>query len=362
MTNIFLYDRDEIGPEYVIELYSHKDGLEAVVVIDNTKRGVGKGGIRILEDVKAYEIKDLARAMTFKNALFELPLGGAKAGIKIKKGQDKKKLVKAFAEKLRHIIPNLYVPGPDMNCSMEEMAVIAETLGKDAATGKPLHMNGLPHELGSTGYGVFICTKTFLEFYGEKLEGKKVAIEGFGNVATALAELLSKENAKIVAVSDSKGAVYDENGLNIELLKQVKKEKGSVIFYKNAKKIDKEKLLSLNVDILFPGARPYVINEENFNEIKANFIIEAGNIPIKEEIEKKLEDKGKKIMVDIAANAGGVISSYAEMKNMKKEEMFKLVEEKIKNVTLKILDEKNKKNGYVRDIALSIAKKNLNVD
>jgi glutamate dehydrogenase/leucine dehydrogenase len=356
--SFFCYKRDNIGPEYVIEVSDKEKGLEAVVVIDNTKRGVGKGGIRALEDITVNEIILLARAMTYKTAIADIPFGGAKAGIRVKKGEDKKEKIRAFARKLKGIIPELYIPGPDMNTNEEDMGIISQELGKNAATGKPLSMGGLPHELGSTGYGVFISVKTMFEHFKQELKGKTVAIEGFGNVGSFTAKYLYQENAKIVAVSDSKGTIYNKDGINIEELEKVKKEQGTVTKYKG-QVLNTNALFELDVDVLIPGARPFSINENNWDKIKAKYIVEAGNIPIKEDIERKLEDKGKLVLPDIIVNAGGVISSYAELKGMKKEHMFKLVKEKIeKNVKL-ILEKREK---YTRDAALEIAHKRLGIN
>ncbi|MEM4331490.1 MAG: Glu/Leu/Phe/Val dehydrogenase dimerization domain-containing protein, partial [Candidatus Anstonellales archaeon] len=238
---IFMYKKDDIGPEYVIEIYDKEKDIEAIIIIDNTKRGVGKGGIRAIEDVSAHEIALLARAMTFKTALADLPFGGAKAGIRIKKGQNKKDIIRAFAKKMKGIVPNLYIPGPDMNTGEEEMAIIANELGNNAATGKPENMNGLPHELGSTGYGVFICIKTMLSYFNEDIKGKRVAIEGFGNVGSFTAKYLHKNGAKIVAVSDSKGTIYNSEGIDIKKLEEIKKIKNTVTAYEG-KVLTKEQL------------------------------------------------------------------------------------------------------------------------
>ena len=327
------------NPEYIIHVNDKASGLQGCVVIDSTARGIGKGGIRLVPDVNIEEVKLLAHIMTWKNALADLPLGGAKAGIRADgRSKDKQKLIRAFARKLKPILGKLYVAGPDMYTTEKEMAVIADEAGFDAVTGKPLSLGGLPHELGSTGFGVAITTKKVVEKLYDTLEGKTIAIEGFGNVGTFAMKFLEKFNAKVVAVSDSKGTIYNKKGLRYEELYKIKKETGSVV-NAEGEKLDTKKIFELDVDVLIPGSRPYVITEENYEKVKAKVIVEASNGPMKHEIEDKLAEKGKVIVPDMLANAGGVISSYAEMLHYTPEQMFELVEYKISKNVEKVLDD-----------------------
>ncbi len=347
-----------LEPEYVLEVSDYKTGMWGVVVIDNTARGPGKGGIRFVPDITTKEVKGLARAMTYKNALADIPYGGAKAGIRgDPKKVDKSAFIRAFAKKLKQIVPDLYIAGPDMNVTEKEMAVFADELGFNACTGKPSSMSGLPHELGSTGFGVAKATETTVDFLGKELNEMTVAIEGFGNVGTFTAKFLSEKGAKIVAVSDSKGTIYNEKGLDVEELIKVKKEKKTVTNYKDGKILSTKDLFELNVEILIPGARPNVITEKNVDKIKASIIVEAANIPMEIKIEEKLVDKGKIIIPDFVANAGGVISSHAELKGYSPEEMFKLVEEKIVKNTRLALEKSNGKN--IRSAAMKIAEERI---
>ena len=179
---------DEYGPEKIMDAYDPKTGMKGIVVIDNTKRGPGKGGIRLEPDITRDEVIRLARAMTWKNALADLPFGGAKSGIlgnpkKINKAE----YVRAFARAIKPFVPEYYIAGPDMNIGEKEMEIIAEELGKGACTGKPRELGGLPHELGSTGYGVSIATKIAVDHLD--IAYPTVAIEGFGNVGTFSANL-----------------------------------------------------------------------------------------------------------------------------------------------------------------------------
>jgi glutamate dehydrogenase/leucine dehydrogenase len=351
---------DDLGPEKIVQVYDQKLKFSGIVVIDNTALGPGKGGIRLVPDISANEVFGLARAMTYKNAMADIPFGGAKSGIKADpKSIDKEKVIRSFARMISFLVPKYYIPGPDMNTTEKEMGYIADELkNKKAATGKPKSMGGLPHELGSTGFGVAQATKVAAEFKNLDLSTCTVAIEGYGNVGTFTHKFLEQMGAKIVAISDSKGVAYTQNGLNFEKAIKVKQEFGTITKYPNAKVLEPSKLFELNVDILIPGARPNVINESNFSNVKAKIIVEAANLPIEHSIEKKLAAKGILIIPDFIANAGGVISSYAEYIGLDEQKMFNLVETKIKN-NVSIILSNLKEDLDTRAIALKIAKEKV---
>ena len=362
--------RDSFGPEYIVRLTDPKLDLEGFLVIDNTALGPGKGGIRMTPTVTLEETFRLARTMTWKNALSGIPFGGAKAGLVIKSqtGEEKKKLVQSFARALKPLIPKKYIAGPDVKSGEEEMQWFAEAVGKwNASTGKPSHfctdkggrkICGLPHELGSTGFGVAHAAKVAAEVLGLPLRGAKVAIEGFGNVGVFAMKHLTEFGARVVAVSDSRGAIFSEGGIEYENLVNVKKG-GSVTNYSRAQVIPRDELLSLQVDILITAALTDVINEKNKDSIRAKLIVEGSNIPMREEVEHELWRKGTAIVPDFVANAGGVISSYAEYRGMSPEEMFKLVERKIVKATRQVLRESKKHKRHPREVAVEIAKKKV---
>ncbi|MEW6528512.1 MAG: Glu/Leu/Phe/Val dehydrogenase [Candidatus Micrarchaeota archaeon] len=354
-----MHIRDKYGPEYIIDVYDQRTGMEGILVIDNTARGIGKGGIRFVHDLTTDEVVGLARTMTWKNALADIPFGGAKSGIKgDPKKVDKEAYVRAFANAIKQYVSNKYIAGPDINMTEKEMAIFVDEIGdNNAATGKPASMNGLPHELGSTGFGVAKATEIAAEFSKMDISCATVAIEGFGNVGTFTMKFLSESGVKIVAVSDSKGTIYNDNGLDYQKLMETKAAKGSVISYQDGKILAREAIFELNVDILIPGARPNVITSANANDVKAKIIVEAANIPIAHQIEQTLAKKGKLIIPDFVANAGGVISSYAELRGFSEKEMFALVQDKIvKNVNLAL--EKMSGNN-VRAAGEAIAKERV---
>lgn len=352
------FDADELGPELVIEVYNKKVGLRGILVIDNTKRGVAKGGIRMTSSVTVEEIFRLARAMTLKNALADLPFGGGKSGIvsETKNKNEKRLLIQTFARAIKELCPSRYIAGPDVNTGEEEMKWFVEANGcLDSCTGKPKELGGLPHELGSTGFGVAQATLVALDFKNLDVSNVKIAIDGFGNVGSFTAKFLNESGAKIIAVSDSKGCIYNPRGLNVEKLLEVKSRSGSVINYEDGKVIAREKLFEIDCDVLIPASLSDVINESNYENIKAKIIVEAANIPMREHIEKKLFEKGVLIIPDIIANAGGVISSYAEYKRMNEQEMFDLVKEKIRKNTKLILERSFEKQMNTREVSLEIA-------
>ncbi len=356
---MFMYAKDKYGPEYVIEVYDPKTGMQGVTVIDNTARGLGKGGIRFVPDITTQEVMGLARAMTWKNALADIPFGGAKSGIRgDPKKVDKEAYMRAFARAIKQYVPDKYIAGPDMNTTEKEMAIFADEIGRmDASTGKPASMGGLPHELGSTGFGVAKSARTAMEFAKVSVSGAAIAIEGFGNVGTFAMKFLTEWGAKVVAVSDSKGTIYNPKGLDYAKLMEAKSSKGTVTSYKEGKVLPPEALFGLEVDVLIPGARPNVITAANATDVKAKMIVEAANIPIMPQVEKFLTERGVLIVPDFIANAGGVISSYAELKGYNEKEMFALVEGKIvKNTKLAL---ERMKNKDVRAAGEAIAKERV---
>lgn len=355
---------DSIGPEHIIKVHNPKLGVWGFLVIDNTVLGPGKGGIRMTPSVTEEEVFRLARAMTYKNAIADIPFGGAKSGIAYdpRSGDKKKKkeVIQWFAQAVKPFVPASYIAGPDVNTTETEMKWFVEAIkNRKGATGKPKTLKGLPHELGSTGFGVAHAARIALEHAGININGATVAIEGFGNVGTFACKFLQEWGAKVVAVSDSKGVAYREAGLEYKTLMKTKKETGSVIYYNGATQLPKEDIFTLPIDVLIPAALPDVINERNVNAVKAKIIVPGANIPMRHDIEERLFKRGVLIVPDIVANAGGVISSYAEYKGYTAKKMFALVEEKIGASTRAVLAEVQKTGTNPRTVAMNLALKRL---
>ncbi len=357
-----MIEKDKFGPEYIVKVYDPKIGMEGFLVIDNTVLGPGKGGIRMTPNVNEEEVWRLARTMTWKNALADLPFGGAKAGIVWPGGSEKlkKQFIQSFAKLIKIFTPKKYIAGPDVNTGEKEMQWFVEAVGNlRSATGKPKKLGGLPHELGSTGFGVAQATIIAAQFKNLDIKQATIAIEGFGNVGSFAAKFLSKEGAKIVAVSDSKGAIYNPKGLDYKTLMKIKLQKGSVVEYPEGEKLSRDEFFGLEVDILIPASVTDVINETNKDKIKAKIIVEGANIPMKENIEEELFKRGILIVPDFVANAGGVISSYAEYRGYDSKKMFELVKRKIVKATKYVLEESIKNNKNPREVALEIARSRI---
>lgn len=362
---------DEFGPAMIVEVYNHKAGLKGVLIIDNTALGPGKGGIRVTPSVNVEEVFRLARTMTWKNALAELPFGGAKAGIiadvKSMAKEQKKAIIQAFAKALKPLSPSKYIAGPDVNTTEQDMNWYAEANGNwRSCTGKPANVCmklfgkpgekcGIPHEFGSTGFGVAHATAVASKHSDMNINGATVAIEGFGNVGTFAAQHLAEFGAKIIAVSDSKGVIYNQQGLDVKKLFGVKENTGSVVNYRPGKVLANKDIFELDVDILIPSALPDVINKTNVDKVKARIVVEAANIPMKEDMENILHKRGVLVVPDFVANAGGVISSYAEYRGYNPKEMFEIIEKKIKKNVNTVLKRSRKENVKPRDAAMKIA-------
>lgn len=362
---------DEWGPEKILEVHDPRTGMHGMVVIDNTALGPGKGGVRMTPSVTIEEVFRLARTMTWKCALAELPFGGAKSGIvadprKITR-ESKMELMGAFSRALRPVSPSLYVAAPDINTGEEEMAVFALANGSlKSCTGKPAHMCvgpgvkcGIPHEYGSTAFGVFHSARVAAEHVGIDLKDLTAAVEGFGNVGSYTVKFLSEHGTRVVAVSDSKGCIYDKDGVNHDELARVKKATGAVTNYAPGEILENRELFELPVDVLIPAAMPDVINEDNVDKVKAKIIVEAANIPIKPEFESELHARGILVVPDIVANAGGVISSYAEWIGENPEKMMELVEAKLTKNVRKVLENAKRKAIQPREAAMRLAQERV---
>jgi glutamate dehydrogenase (NAD(P)+) len=355
---------DEIGPEKVLEVYDPKTGMKGITVIDNTARGPGKGGIRMTSTVTKEEVFGLARAMTWKNALADLPFGGAKSGIvadaKQLTPEQKQAVVTAFGKALKNIAPKEYIAAPDIAMGEQEMQWFIDGNGNPKSiTGKPASMGGLPHELGSTGFGVFHATLVALEHLGKNLNEVTVAIEGFGNVGTFAMKFLQEKGVKIVAASDSQGGIHNPEGLDYEKLMQVKKETGSVVNYPEGKKLAPGGIVEVGVGVLIPAAQANVINEENKDNVKASLIVCGANIAFTEKIEQEFHEKGILVIPDFVANAGGVISSYIEHKGGSEENMWNMIEEKVVANTRLVLDRAKQESISPRKAGYAIARERI---
>ncbi|MEM3723145.1 MAG: Glu/Leu/Phe/Val dehydrogenase [Candidatus Hadarchaeales archaeon] len=340
--------------------------IHAYLVYHSMARGPPyKGGVRMSKDVTLEETIRLAELMTYKNALMDLPFGGAKAGIVADSSlprEAKATIMHGFAHEIRYeLVSGNYVPAPDLGTGPSEMAdIFGETHIRESVTGKPIGIGGLPGRLEATGYGVSaVCERAAKEFLKGEISGTTVAIQGFGNVGSWAATFLSEKGAKVVAVSDARGGVIDRNGLKIEELRKYCAKTGSVAGF--GALITNEELLKLDVDILIPAAVGDVITERNAGEVRAKLIVEGANGPTTKGADEILEKRGVAVIPDILANAGGVVASYDEWRKgksgtrTKKEETFKTIRGALLEVFDEVLEFSARRGVSMRKAALSVA-------
>jgi len=357
---------DKWGPEKVVHTYDPKTGVRGVLVIDNTARGPGKGGMRIAPDVTACLVFRLARTMTWKNALADLPFGGAKAGIKADPlATDKIALVRAFARTVAPYTPSQWIAAPDMNVGEKEMeAFVTEVGDLKAATGKPKHLGGIPHETGTTGFGVGVAIETTLErLKGEyslpdSLRDVRVVIQGFGNVGSELAKFLHSRGARIVAICDYWWGIRDDIGIDISKVARyayARSQAESIGNFKEAAKIPPDGIYDVESDVFVPAANGNAITAETAPRLKTKCVVEAANNPTTSEAEKFLHKKGILVLPDILVNAGGAIGSYAEYRGKSIDDAFALIDSKTRKNTTLILDLALQSGAMPRIIAMDIA-------
>jgi len=299
--------------------------FEGYRVQHNSALGPYKGGIRFHPQVTLEDDMALATLMTLKNSLAGIPYGGGKGAVRV----DPKKLSKRELEQLcrgyaRAISPLIGelkdIPAPDVGTNPQMMAWMVDEMSKLAGrnvpgtfTAKPPELWGNPVREYATGFGAAVAAREAAEIYLGGIEGKTVAIQGFGNTGQWHAYWLSKMGAKVVAISDTSGTVYDPNGIDVELAMKIKNETGKVINYPKGEKIpDPKAALYVEADILGPDAMEDQITIENVDKVKAKIIVEGANGPTTPEAEKKLYERGAIVVPDFLANAGGVIMSYLE--------------------------------------------------
>ena len=307
---------DDFGPEKVITVYDPKTKMQGYLVIDNTARGLGKGGVRMQPNLKLEDILRLARTMTWKNAAADLPLGGAKGGIIADpKDPNRETVIRAYARALASYIPNHYVFGLDMGLSESDAALVVDELGDPkASTGKPESLGGIPYdELMITAYGVVESVDVACQVAEIELKGARVVIQGFGAVGKGAAYYSHKKGAIVIAVSDSRGAVWDPQGLDIDHLLEVKNKTGSIRNTQCRKEISLGEELFLDTDILILCASGDVITGENVDRIKAQIVVEGANFATTKEARNALYERKVVFVPDFIANSGGVIAAYTEM-------------------------------------------------
>jgi glutamate dehydrogenase (NAD(P)+) len=343
-------------------------------VTHNVARGPSKGGIRYHPDVTLDEVKALAMWMTWKCALMGIPFGGAKGGIvvdpkQLSRGELERMTRRYTTEIINEIGPEKDIPAPDVGTDGAVMAWIFDTFSMNkghsvlgVVTGKPLTIGGSLGREEATARGALYCVRDAVAKRDGRLDGMTVAVQGFGNVGSFLAKFLHEEGATVVAISDSRGALYNTKGIDIAAAFAHKREHRTLAGLKDADQLTNDELLLLDVDVLAPCALEQVITEQNASEVKASIICEGGNGPVTPAADAILEDKGVLILPDVLANAGGVVVSYFEWVQGLQEYFWKETEVNAKlNDIMSRAFEETWETSVARNIPMRIAAYGLGV-
>ena len=354
MSDVFAI-ADDLGPDKVIHIHKAKVGLRAILVVDNVAAGPAIGGVRMAPDVTLEECARLARAMTLKNAAAGLPHGGGKSVIVADPAMPdarKEELVRAFARAIEPV--GDYIVGPDMGTNERCMGWVHDEIGR--AAGLPREIGGIPlDEIGATGFGVAIAAEVAEAFCNIRLDGARVAVQGFGAVGYHAARFLVERGARLVAASDSRGCISDPGGLDIAALAAIKQQGGSVTELGKGVVTQRDTVIETDCDILVPAARPDVINEGNAARVKARLMIEGANIPATAGAERHLHQRGILVVPDFIANAGGVICASVEYHGGSEPQAFSAIEEKIRRNTAEVLARARSERTSPRDAASALA-------
>ena len=298
--------------------------FEGYRVQHNVARGPSKGGIRYHPDVTLDEVRALAMWMTWKCALTGIPFGGAKGGIAcdpkaMSKGELERMTRRYASEIVNEIGPAVDIPAPDVNTSGETMAWIFDTYSMNkgqsvlgVVTGKPLGIGGSLGREEATSRGALFTVREALKKLDRDFDGLTSVVQGFGNVGSYLALFLHEQGAKVIGISDSTVALYNEKGIDVPAAFAWKREHQTLFGFPGAEEIGAAELLELDCDLLAPCALEQVITGENADRIKASIICEGANGPVTPEADAILEENGVLILPDILANSGGVVVSYFE--------------------------------------------------
>jgi glutamate dehydrogenase (NAD(P)+) len=290
----------------------------------NITLGPAKGGIRYHPGVSLDEVTALAAWMTWKCAVAHIPFGGGKGGVICDPTRMSRRELEALtrryvAEIIDAIGPEKDVPAPDVNTNDQVMAWVMDTYSMHVGhtstavvTGKPLELGGSLGRREATGRGVMISTRESAKHLGFDIKGATVAVQGFGNVGSISAQLLAEIGARIVGITDWKGGVYNEKGLDLGQLDAHVKQHKTVAGFPGAASLSNEDLFKLDVDVLIPAALENQITMQNAPDIKARIVVEGANGPTTPDAHKHLHDRGVFVVPDILANSGGVTTSYFE--------------------------------------------------
>jgi glutamate dehydrogenase (NAD(P)+) len=344
-------------PNLIIEVSDEALGRLGYVVIDRPVQGMTSGGIRFTPDVAPGELARLARSMTYKWAFLNVRMGGAKAGIFAdphQLGCDRVTLMEAFGRSIASLVrQQVYYPGVDLGTTIDDLHAIMR------GAGRPLLGRQIDGAF-CTGLTVFETIRQAVQFGGSGLGGLRIAIEGFGKVASVLAELLDQAGAKLVALSTVEGAIASEAGLDVPRLLSLRQEYGDrlVRHCADAQSIEPLALFTQDVDLLVPGARACVIHAGNADQIRAGLIVPISNAPLTPQAEDMLMARGVMVMPDFVANCGGVLASSMAGSGFDAEDVRRMVQVTFADIVISLLREADREARPVGEIARALAWQN----
>jgi glutamate dehydrogenase (NAD(P)+) len=322
---VLKYPQRELTVHFPVKMEDgHTHVFTGYRVQHNVARGPCKGGIRYSPTTDLDEVRALAMWMTWKCAIVNIPFGGAKGGVvcdpKTLTLLEVERLTRRYTSEISIILgPNHDVPAPDMGTNAQTMAWVMDTYSMTegytvpaVVTGKPVAIGGSEGRVDATGRGIVFITREAIREFGMELKGLRVAVQGFGNVGGVAARIFHEMGAKVVAVSDALGGLYNPNGLDIPALRDCANRDGTLTTHPGGEPISPKELLELDVDVLVPAAIENQITAENADRIQAKIIIEGANGPTTPAADHILRERGIFLVPDVLANAGGVVVSYFE--------------------------------------------------
>lgn len=341
---------DEWGPEKVVCVSDARTGMRGVLVIDNTARGIGKGGTRMSPTVTIGEVARLARVMTWKWAAVDLFFGGAKAGIRADPQQpDKEAVLRAFVRRLSNEVPAEYVFGLDMGLTEHDAAIIQDELGgRGGVVGTPSALGGVPYdEWGVTGYGVAEAADAALQHRSASIAGARVVVQGFGAVGAAAARRFAELGASVIAISNVHGVAFHPDGLDVDAALAAHRAEGERMLdvLEGVERLPLGAELDLSADILVPAARQDVIDHRRAHKLDCSTVVEGANLPITPAGLQVLAERGIDVVPDFIANAGGVIAAAFAMDARQSafppqaDAIFAAISSKLRANTLQVLEQ-----------------------
>lgn len=359
---------DDWGPEKVVVVSDRRSGMKGVLVLDNTARGMGKGGTRMSPTLTVREVARLARTMTWKWAAADLYFGGAKAGILgDPKGTDKERILRAFARALRNEVPSEYYFGLDMGLVETDAAIFYDELGGSGAVGLPRSLGGLPYDqLGFTGYGLVHSSVAVMQHRGVDFPGTRVAIQGLGAVGVAAARRVEELGGVVVAVSTARGAIERPDGLDVPRLIDLQQHVGDACveqFGLPVLPLGTE--LTVECDVLMVCARQDVLDKANAVEVRADVVMEGANMASDAGAREVLQQRGVTIVPDFIGNAGGIVAAAFAMDSRNSpfvvdpDTVYDAVRSKLEGNTHALLEAQVRMGASPHDTALAMAQERV---